>query len=126
MFGLEDVMDAMVRTISATLLMLASLLGCNGPDGWPSEPFDAREWADTPEVKRYVFARDLIDRKLLHGKTPAEVTTLLGPPSSENLPEHAMTYVISSGGIGFNQIFVLDVRFDPAAGRVERVVIRGD
>jgi hypothetical protein len=51
---------------------------------------------------------------------------LLGPPSSENANEHAISYVISSGGIGFNQVFVLDLRVNPAGGRVESVAIRGD
>jgi len=119
-------MGDMVRTISTTLLLLVWLCGCNGPERWPKEPFDAREWAKTPDTKRYVFARDLIDRKLLDGKTPAEVAALLGPPSSENPNAHAITYVIRSGGIGFNQVFVLDVRVDPTGGQVESVAIRGD
>jgi hypothetical protein len=118
-------MDVMAR-ISTTLLLLICLSGCNGPERWPTEPFDAREWAKTPDAKRYVFARDIVDRKVLEGKTPTEVMALLGPPSSENANEHAISYVISSGGIGFNQIFVLDLRVDPAGGRVESVAIRGD
>ena len=119
-------MDVMSRTISTTLLLLVCLCGCNGPERWPKEPFDAREWANTPDTKRYVFARDLIDRKLLEDKTLTEVTALLGPPSSENPNDHAITYVISSGGIGFDQVFVLDVRVDPDGGQVNSVAIRGD
>jgi hypothetical protein len=119
-------MAAMVRTISATLFLLVVLSACNGPAAWPKESFDAREWKETPESKRYVFAHDLVDRKLLNGKTLSEVTDLLGPPSSEKMSGNYLSYVVATGGIGFNQVFFLELRFDESGQRVEHVRIGGD
>ncbi len=73
-----------------------------------------------------MFARDLIESQLLVGMPAAEVKAILGAPSSESDADHYFTYVLKTGGDGFNQVYVLDVKLNPATGAVERVTIRGD
>jgi hypothetical protein len=63
---------------------------------------------------------------MLLGKSTSDVQTLLGRPTSENNADHSLTYVIKTGGSGFNQVFVLDVRVNPKSDLVENVIIRGD
>jgi hypothetical protein len=108
-------------------LCLVVLFGCSGEqDSWPRKQFSAEDWRMTAESDRYVFAHDLIERYVLIGKRPDEVKELLGTPSSEVTADHYFTYVIKTGGDGFNQVYVLDVKLNSATGAVERVTIRGD
>jgi hypothetical protein len=111
---------------SLVLLLCIVISACSGPESWPKRAFNAGQWAQAPETERYVFALDLVDRELLKGKTPEEVKEILGAPSSESSDEHYVTYVLKSGGLGFNQVYGLDVRFDPTTNTVKSVSIRGD
>lgn len=114
---------AEMRKLVSIVLLSVSLCACDGPRTWPTEQFDAARWRATPEQERYQFAQDLVSSKRLIGRSKSEVTALLGPPSSESeLP--GLTYVIKVGGSGFDQVFILDIRF--ADGKVNEVLIRGD
>jgi hypothetical protein len=103
-----------------------ALVACGEVYSWPAEKFDSHRWKQTVEVKRYVFAKDLIDRRLLIGKTRGEVVELLGAPSSENSSPRAMQYLIKSGGVAMDQLFALDVQLGGVRGEVTSVGIRGD
>jgi hypothetical protein len=76
---------------------------------YPSRDFDRQQWLNDRE-KRYELSEDLIESKMLIGKTKAEVGQLLG--SEENLPENDLwTYYV-----GFRPPFqidpdVLDIEF---------------
>ena len=106
--------------ICITLLLFA---GCEGPNGWPTEKFSSAEWQAAPEQTRYKFVRDLISSERLVGMNKSEVVTLLGPPSSESEVPNVI-YVVKTGGAGFNQVFMMDIRF--ANGKVNQVLVRGD
>ena len=59
------------------------MIGCGAvPSSWPQKKFQAEEWEQTPDLSRYVFAKDLLDGRL-SGKTPHEIKALLGPPTVE-------------------------------------------
>lgn len=108
------------------LMLLICACGNAGPSDWPVETFSASQWAATSEGQRYVFARDIVSKQRLQGKTAAEVKALIGTPSHESARDHYITYVVKKGGADFNQVYVLEVRFDPTSGRVEKTLIRGD
>lgn len=118
----------MSRVISACVIAICTLVaGCSDqPQKWPRQAFDPATWAKTPEEDRYVFVRDVIDRDLLRGKKLPEVEAMLGAPSFRSDTEHDVTYVVKAGSKGFNQVYVLDVRFDPTTSAVDTVQVRGD
>ena len=109
------------------ILIFVVAIGCGREQAsWSSKEFAAEQWRATPESDRYVFARDLIDRKLLVGKPEQEVKELLGPPSSESEADHRFAYVIKVGGNGFDQVYILDILVDPSSGLVKKAYVRGD
>jgi hypothetical protein len=115
-----------MRPLLLMVLMIAAL-GCSSEqDSWPKKKFVAEEWAKTSESERYIFARDLTESHALVGKTASEVKQLLGTPSYDVEADHYFTYVIKIGGYAFNQIYILDVRVNPATGKIESAGIRGD
>lgn len=114
-------------TKTCILVSLVLAAGCtNDPKSWPTQPFNVSAWAGTPENDRYIFVHDLIDRDLLHGKNETEVREMLGSPSSKSEGDHALSYVVKTGGSGFNQVYILDIRFNPLSSVVETTLIRGD
>lgn len=105
------------------IVMLFSLCACEGPNAWPKEEFNSANWNATAERERYKFVRDIVSSKKLIGINRREVVEMLGKPSSESdLPN--LLYVVKVGGSGFNQVFILDIRF--ANGKVNQVLVRGD
>ena len=111
-----------MKSLAMALLLLA-LSGCSSEESsWPKKHFVANEWANAAESERYVFVRDIVESRSLVGKPATEVKQLLGKPSAENDAEH----YFKTGGDGFNQVYVLDVRVDPTTGAVEQTLIRGD
>lgn len=116
----------MFLAISKCTLACMLLTGCTDPGSWPKHAFGATEWANTPEESRYVFARALTDQKVLQGKTMVEVKQLLGTPSFQDEANRYVTYVVKTGGREFDQVYVLDIRFNSVSGTVESVGIRGD
>jgi hypothetical protein len=73
-----------------------------------------------------VFAHDLIERKLLVGKTREEVQGILGRPTTVDNSGRQLSYPIKEGGSSFNQVFTLDLVFDTSNQIVTEVGIRGD
>ena len=100
------------------------IMGCDNPKNWPMAEFDQSSWLRSTENERYRWAQDIIDRHLLDGLTRNQVIDLLGAPSSQNL--ESIAYIVKTGGSGFNQIYILDIRFKKYNNIVESYRIRGD
>lgn len=115
-----------IAKILVSLVIVMMLPSCGDTGDWPKERFDSQRWRQTSEAGRYVFAKDLIEQKLLIGKTRQEVVDLLGAPSSESAVPPAIAYLIKTGGSGMTQVFALEVRLDGLRGEVTGVGIRGD
>jgi hypothetical protein len=104
-------------------LLLFAMLGCDGPERWPKDKFTAATWQSTPEQGRYRFVQDLLGSNALMGQTRAGVINLLGQPSSATEGGN-IAYVVKVGGKGFDQVYILDIRFDN--GTVTEALVRGD
>jgi hypothetical protein len=91
--------------------------------GWPRDEFDAAKWRAAPEGERYRQVNDLISSNILLGRNSTEVTALLGKPDP-GADSSMQSYVVKIGGSGFDQVFILDIRFG-TSGRVEKAFIRG-
>jgi hypothetical protein len=74
--------NSRARATIATLLILVTLVSCDGPPFWSKRKFDVQQWKATDVDERYVFADDLLGGKLI-GLTKEEVKDQLGPPTSE-------------------------------------------
>jgi hypothetical protein len=111
-------MSVMIQYL-ASLTLLTLLVGC----GWPHDHFDAAKWRAAPEGERYRQVNDLISSNRLLGLNSNEVTSLLGKPDPGADPS-MQSYVVKVGGSGFDQVFILDIRFGNS-GEVEKVFIRG-
>ncbi len=85
------------------------LVGCGeNPAAWPAVTFDKAKWATTEDEKRFVFARDLIEQKRLHGMSKQEVVDVLGSPSFADSRALYVTYVLK---VSSGNLYILDVRF---------------
>lgn len=119
----------MFRIISSIVLLFVTT-ACleEDPSSWPQRPFTPIEWAKTTEDARYVFVRDIVEHKVLAGKTAEEVERLLGKPSFDGLSqkEHYITYAVKTSGSSFDQVFLLDIRFNVVSNTVEKAFVRGD
>jgi hypothetical protein len=114
------------RVVIALLaVIIAVQASCGGPDSWPHERFDARRWRETKDEERYPMAQDLIDRRVLIGLNQPELQQLLGAPGFWGLKHEDCTYVVKLGGSGFDQVFILDVGFDPTTSKVASARVRG-
>nr|WP_321232479.1 hypothetical protein [uncultured Psychroserpens sp.] len=61
------------------------------------ERFEQSAWNDSPSI-RYKIADDLIDSKLLIGKTQPDVISILGQPDASNLKgRHNISYRLGKG-----------------------------
>ncbi len=77
-------------------------------------PFDPGAWkADAPGA-RAGMAEDLLERRLLIGKSKAEVKALLGDPDQEGA-EFLGYFVITAAGNARGQAYVVRVEFDARA-----------
>jgi hypothetical protein len=88
---LQDQHEAVREAARAALVALEETedLPPSVIDGWPERRFSSKAWQATPywidshttdENQRYVFYKNLARRRLVEGKTAAEVVSLLGPP----------------------------------------------
>ncbi|WP_239701110.1 hypothetical protein [Massilia sp. 9096] len=80
---------------------------------------------EAKESERFVFARDLIDEKLLIGKTKSDVYTMLGKPSFEDSSYGLIHYSLKDGK---TDLYFLDIRFDNEANipRVRAAFVASD
>jgi hypothetical protein len=109
------------------LLLMLSITGCMREQAsWPTTRFDSQSWKLSEQGDRYVFVRDLLDRKLLLRKSSAQVHALLGKPSSIDPSKRQLSCLIKIGGSGFDSMYILDVLLDQPNGTVQEVGIRGD
>jgi len=97
-------------TAITLLVVLIAGTGCGDESiFWPRREFNAKEWNRTDEYHRYIFAKDLLDGKLI-GLTREEIKTKLGRPSSE-YPE-GMNYIVKEVTEGLNAVEFIYIRFD--------------
>lgn len=102
------------------------MIACSERGNWPVNAFSAEEWRATQEDKRYVFARDIVQREVLLGRTSVEIYAMLGKPSSVSTDLATWKYLVKAGSrVSFAQVYVIQLSFD-SGGRVCKVVIVGD
>lgn len=114
-----------MKTFGPVLLCFLLITACGGPESWPNDSFTPETWKQAPAQERYRFAHDIRESKVLLGKSPAQVVQMLGKPDFESKDGTYVSYLLRTGGGGFDQVFVLDVKFD-AGHTVSEVNIRGD
>jgi hypothetical protein len=96
------------------------------PMSWPGDAFDARAWRESPRGERFRFSKDLGARRLVEGRTRAEVFELLGPADREAAGGRHLAYVLREPGGGDPAgaaTWTLRVELD-ARGRVERAFVQ--
>jgi hypothetical protein len=97
------------------------------PESWPRDRFTSETWKLTQREKRFALYNDLATRKLLDGKSKADVTGLLGTPDFEAPDGRYVTYVVretSPSEYTFNAIYLLQVDLD-GKGSVTKYFVRG-
>jgi hypothetical protein len=110
-----------LTTILATPLVYAALVACwvAIASYYPKQEFDRTKWLADKE-KRYEMSKDIIDTKLLIGKSKSEVKQLLGEEGSNSNANddwsYYLGYVPAIFGIDYD---VLDIYFED--GKVVRV-----
>lgn len=104
---------------------LSWLVACGDQtSNWPSKNFESTKWMQTKEVERYIFTRDLREKKVLLGLTKSEVVALLGVPSSEPEGASYFSYVVKADS---GVVHILDVRLSETEPRVvNAVLVRSD
>jgi hypothetical protein len=114
------------RLIAALVVIVSTLMGCSDePSNWPKKSFDATKWTASNEKDRFVFVRDLIDRRALIGLQKPEVFTMLGKPSYEDEQGECITYIVKADN---GRLSILDLRFDKRRTPVvvEKAFVRSD
>ena len=100
------------------LLLVTVVLGsCDTP----SRKFDSAEWKAGDATIRGSMAQDLIDRKLLIGKSMADIESLLGKPDPQFKDAH-LYKVVTIARCRFWECR-LGVVFDDASGLVTFVAV---
>lgn len=93
------------------------------------QPFSAETWRSGNERTRGSMIADLMERDLLHGKSPSEITDLLGTPDSTNDPwfKHRpfLIYKLDVGLKFGHEIWphYLEVELDPTGTNVRNIGI---
>jgi hypothetical protein len=83
--------------------------------------FDLKEWKSSNSSSRGAMVQDLIDRRLLLGKTPAQVEDLLGRPDSKE--EDWYGYKVVTISRCYFWECRMDVVFDKASSQVVSVQV---
>jgi outer membrane protein assembly factor BamE (lipoprotein component of BamABCDE complex) len=113
--------------LSIILFVAVFASGCSTEENsWPRTEFNATQWKASRDTERYVFAHDIIQKRLLEGKTREQVQEILGAPTTVDTSSRQLSYLIKEGGSSFNQVFTLDVILNSSSQTVEEVGIRGD
>lgn len=112
--------------IFVTILFALCIVACSDQSNWPHTTFSSEDWQRTPEAQRYKLVTNLLERHLLDGKSKAQVIELLGQPSDESVEPRSLAYIIKTGGNSFDQILILDIRFEDNWDHATLVGIRGD
>ena len=93
-----------IATIISTLFIYAAIimLWIISISFYPSHDFDKQKWFDDHE-KRYELSADIIDSKVLIGKSKEEIREMLGDEENSDLSDNWIYY------LGFRpQLFVID------------------
>jgi hypothetical protein len=116
----------MRSSIKLLVLCILALAGCTEQSMWPVQEFTAEVWKATPEDKRYVFAKDILNRKVFVGYSRKEVATTLGEASATSPDGSVVQYLIKTGSrVEFSKVYALHLTFD-SFDRVRNVVIAKD
>lgn len=108
-------------SIAILSLALSGLVACGDQvSSWPSKNFESAQWLQTKEIERYVFVRNLLEKKLLMGLARSQVVALLGPPSSEPEGANYFSYVVKADS---GVVHVLDVKLSEGEPRVVNAVL---
>lgn len=119
---------ALVVLVSGAGLFFVARGSHDSPRSWPQESFTTEKWAATPEISRFALFNDLAQKKILDGKTRAEVFSHLGKPSFEAPDGRYITYIVKEtnpGGYTIDAVYLLHIEFSDD-GRVRKYFIRGD
>lgn len=114
-----------IRFCFVIAFLLSGLIACGDQsERWPMHRFDRATWMQAKESERFVFVRDLVDRKTLLGMSKQQVVALLGPASSDQDAEKYLAYIVKADS---GLVYLLDIRFSEDASRVvNKVLIRSD
>jgi hypothetical protein len=75
-------MNSRALATAVAILIPVTIAGCDGQLFWPRQKFEVQEWKATAAGNRYVFAKDLLDGKLI-GLSASDIKARLGHPTSE-------------------------------------------
>jgi outer membrane protein assembly factor BamE (lipoprotein component of BamABCDE complex) len=98
------------------ILLLIFLLSCGNNS--KLEKFDQEKWKDGTQIERGNMSTDLVESKILIGKTKSEVLEYLGYPK-----DSAKTNFHYLVDFGYMTPFHLDVNFDLTDSRVKEVTL---
>jgi hypothetical protein len=114
-------------------IVLVAYLSRSEESLWPDDQFTVERWRATEIEQRYVMAKDLVHRRLLDGKSKADVIAFLGEPESGRMEggityRDNFSYVVRTGSrsVSFNAVWFIRILFDPATGKVQDYAIAGD
>ena len=98
------------------LLLFIFLLSCGNNN--KAEKFNKEKWINGTQIERGNMSTDLVDSKMLIGKTKVEVIELLGNPKDSSLIN--FHYPVD---FGFMVPFHLDINFDLIDKKVKEVTL---
>lgn len=113
-----------IKAFVATAALMFFIYGCSESNSWSNKKFSKEDWKSSTANGRYFYTKDLIEKKILINLNKKEVADLLGRPDFTSDNPASMQYLIKTGGEGFDQVQILDIRFEH--GKVTRVFTRGD
>lgn len=92
------------------------------------ERFEPERWRSSSKDARYVYTKDLQQRRILEELTREEAIALLGAPDYQAADGTYVTYTVrtrQANDFSMNAIYLLHVQFNKD-GRVQDVFVRAD
>jgi hypothetical protein len=72
------------------------------------------------------MVHDLLQRKLLIGRTTEEMQKMLGEPSSCGVQRLYCGYVVKQEATGWDHVYILQLDIDPKTQKITSAQIRAD
>ena len=104
-----------MKKVAIIILFFISFINCE--DNKPQK-FDATKWKTASQEEKGLMASDLVENKILIGKSKAEVLQLIGEPKDSS--DINFSYIID---FGFMVPFIMDVSFNNNEGNVIKVTL---
>ena len=95
------------------VLLFIFLLSCGNND--KAEKFDTEKWRNGNQIERGNMSTDLVESKILIGKTKSEIIDLLGKPKDSSITN--FHYLVD---FGYMTPFDLNISFDENNLRVNK------